>query len=112
MYRHGIENESIARNAVQDKLNTIIKPAGLFIHIFLPFLAASPDELIDDDFIIEIKCSPSIKEFTPIDAVKNGKFECMVYYDGNLILKKTDNYYYQVQGQLNVSEKNVSYFAV
>lgn len=39
--KYGIKNESIARNAVQEKLNIEIKPAGLFIHKSLPHLAAA-----------------------------------------------------------------------
>jgi len=77
MYRYGIENESIARNAVQEKLNIEIKSAGLFILKSLPYLAASPDGLINNDYIIEIKCPPSIKEFTPEEAVQNGKLKCI-----------------------------------
>lgn len=112
MYRYGIENEPIARNAVQEKLKIEIKSAGLFIHKFLPYLAASPDGLINNDSIIEIKCPPSIKEFTPEEAVQNGKLKYMVNCKGKLILKKTDNYYYQVQGQLNITEKKFCYFVV
>lgn len=112
MYRYGIENEPIARNAVQERLKIEIKSAGLFIHKSLPYLAASPDGLIGNDSIIEIKCPPSIKEFTPEEAVQNGKLKCMVNCKGKLILKKTDNYYYQVQGQLNITEKKFCYFVV
>ena len=33
--------------------------------------------------------------------------------DGEKItLKKTDNYYYQVQAQLNITERNYCYFVV
>ncbi|KAL4112052.1 hypothetical protein QTP88_015900 [Uroleucon formosanum] len=110
--RYGIENEPIARNAVQERLKIEIKSAGLFIHKSLPYLAASPDGLIGNDSIIEIKCPPSIKEFTPKEAVQNGKLKCMVNCKGKLILKKTDNYYYQVQGQLNITEKKFCYFVV
>lgn len=32
--------------------------------------------------------------------------------DGKITLKKTDNYYYQVQAQLNITERNYCYFVV
>jgi len=36
----------------------------------------------------------------------------MTVYNGKLVLKKTDNYYFQVQGQLNIAEKKYCYFVV
>lgn len=43
-------------------------PCGLFVDKMLMFLAASPDGLIDDDSIAEIKCPVSIKDYTPEEA--------------------------------------------
>jgi len=45
----------------------------LFIHKNKPYLAASPDELIGKDGILEIKCPPSIKEYTPEEALHKNK---------------------------------------
>jgi len=112
LYRYGIENESIARNAVQENLRITIKPAGLFIHKTLHYLAASPDGLINEDSILEIKCPSSIKEYTPQEAVALKKLKCMTDCEGKLVLKKSDNYYFQVQGQLNIAEKKYCYFVV
>lgn len=109
-YRYGIANESIARKDFEDKFNISIKSAGLFIHKTLNYLAASPDGLIGNDGIIEIKCPYSIKDYTPEQAVNNKKIKCMTISNGNLLLKKTDNYYYQVQGQLNITERSFCYF--
>lgn len=36
----------------------------------------------------------------------------MVNCEGKLILKKTDNCYYQVQEQLNITKKKFCYFVV
>lgn len=82
------------------------------MHKLFPYLAASPDGLIEDNSIIEIKCPSTIKECTPEEAVNCKKLKYMVYHDGKLVLKKTDNYYYQVQGQLNITEKMFCYFMV
>ncbi|KAL5238042.1 hypothetical protein ACI65C_005452 [Semiaphis heraclei] len=105
------KNESIVRNAVQETLGTI-QLAGFFIHKSLHYLAASPDGLINEDSIIEIKCPSSIKEYTPQEAVTLKKLKYMTDYNGKLVLKKTDNYYFQVQGQLNIAEKKYCYFVV
>ncbi|KAL4103755.1 hypothetical protein QTP88_019096 [Uroleucon formosanum] len=76
--RYGIENESIARNAFQKTIKEKIEPAGLFIHKNKPYLAASPDGLIGKDCILEIKCPPSIKEYTPEEAIHKKKIKYMI----------------------------------
>lgn len=79
-------------------------------------MAASPDGLIDGvdgDSILEITCPPSIKEYTPMEAFERGLLNFMtVDTDGQLVLRTTDKRYYQVQGQLNISEKTYCYFVV
>lgn len=84
----------------------------MFIHKSKPYLAASPDGLIGKDGIIEIKCPPSIKEYTPEEAVDKKKIKYMISDGKKVTLKKTDNYYYQVQAQLNITERNYCYFVV
>jgi len=84
----------------------------LFIHKNKPYLAASPDGLIGKDCILEIKCPPSIKEYTPEEAVHKKKIKYMITDGEKITLKKTDNYYYQVQAQLNITERNYCYFVV
>lgn len=36
----------------------------------------------------------------------------MIFDGEKVALKKTDNYYYQVQAQLNITERNYCYFVV
>lgn len=70
-----------------------------------PFLGATPDVLLFDDCLIEVK-----RQY----AGKNGKhFRCLDYNEKNLILlKRTSNYYYQVQGQLHICQNKSCYFVV
>lgn len=75
-------------------------------------MAASPDGLIDNDGIVEIKCPASIKDMTPKKAFDNKKLSFMSFKDGMLKLKTTHNYYFQVQGQLEISERTYCYFVV
>lgn len=84
---YGIENE-IARNAFQETLGITIQLAGLFIHKSLHYLAASPDGLIHEESILEIKCPSSIKEYTPQEAVTLEKLKYMTDYKRKLVLKK------------------------
>jgi len=79
-------------------------------------LAGSPDGLVGDNDIVEIKYPHGIKDMTP----KEGLFRLLankikfltMYIDGKMKLKRNDNYYYQVQGQLRVVNIKSYYFIV
>jgi len=45
--RYGIVNEVTAKEQLEERLKTKILPSGLFVDIVLPFLAASPDGIIN-----------------------------------------------------------------
>lgn len=77
----------------------------MFVDFNLSFLAASPDGLVGNDSIIKSKCPYSVKDVSPSDAYKQNKFKCMNLKLENLVLKRTHNYYYQVQGQLLIIKK-------
>lgn len=86
--------------------------AGLFVDPTLPYLAASPDGLIGDNSIIEIKCPFSIRDFTPENAYKENKIKYLEQKDDKLSLKKSHDYFYQVQGQLHITQRKFCYFVV
>ncbi|KAF0708968.1 YqaJ domain-containing protein, partial [Aphis craccivora] len=71
-----------------------------------------PDGIIDDESLVEIKCPASAKELAPEDAIQSNKIKYCSIKDGALFLKRNDNYYYQVQGQLHISQKTYCYFCV
>lgn len=62
-----------------------------------------------DDAILEIKCPPSVKEYTP-EVIINNKLKFVIFHNGKLILKRIDYYYFQIQGQLNITKRNFRYF--
>ncbi|KAL4119666.1 hypothetical protein QTP88_012458 [Uroleucon formosanum] len=110
--RYGIQFEPIARQEFEKLYACNVRLAGLFVDLNLPYLAASPDGLIGDDSIIEIKCPISIKDLTPKNAYNEKKLSFMEVQLDNLILKKTHIYYYQVQGQLHITNRTFCYFIV
>lgn len=69
--------------------------------------------MIGADGIIEIKCSFSGKEMNPDEAIKEKK---ILYWkcnkNGEIVLNERHPFYYQVQGQLNITERDYCYFAV
>ena len=68
--------------------------AGLFVSVDYPFLGASPDRVIDDKQLLEVKCPYSAKD--------------------NMITPVTVPYLEmcQVQGQLLCSDRDVCHFLV
>ena len=60
--RHGRQHEGIARKEYESSTGVIVDSVGLCVDMDHPYLAASPDGLIDSDTVIEIKCPYSAKD--------------------------------------------------
>ena len=71
-------------------------------------LGSSPDGIVDDNLIIEVTCPYSAKD-KYIDAIT---VPYLSGQDGSLELKSNHNYYYQVQGQLAISNAKACDFIV
>ncbi|GFV58875.1 yqaJ domain-containing protein [Trichonephila clavipes] len=60
--KYGLANEEIARKQYEREYSTEVKICGLFVDKDKPFfLCASPDGLVGDDGLIEIKCPYSAR---------------------------------------------------
>lgn len=106
---HGQQYEKKAIKKFEEKMDIKVKPAGLFICIEKPFLAATPDGVIDETHIIEVKCPYSGRQ----EKIVPGKLFPFLYWDEDKIrLKPNSKYFYQVQGQLFVSKRKFCYFIV
>lgn len=95
-------------------LNIKILDCGLFIDEFNYFLGATPDGLVNNDGLAEIKCPYSAADMTPEEGIKKKKITCWKT-DKNgtaLELKKNHKWFYQIQGQLNICQKDYCVFAV
>lgn len=79
------------------------------------FLGATPDGIIDSDTIVEIKCPMSAANLNPDDEIRlrKIKFWNVDRKTKQIIgLNKRNAYYFQVQGQLNITRKEKCIFAV
>lgn len=110
--RYGNENEVNAIKDFEKIMGQCVVSCGLFIHQDYPFLAASPDGLIGDDALVEVKCPYKAKDLTPEEAIKQKQVQFAIFENGSFTLKRSDKYYYQVQGQLFVTGKEYCYFIV
>jgi hypothetical protein len=102
-----------AREIFEEEFSMSVVSCGLFVHEEYSFLGASPDGLIDEDSIIEIKCPFSARDLTAEEAVKSKiiKF-CYIDTENKIRLKPNDSYMYQIQGQLEITDRKYCYFFV
>ncbi|CAK1578234.1 unnamed protein product [Parnassius mnemosyne] len=110
--RYGKSNEITALKEFANELNISITPCGLFVDDDYCFLGASPDGLIGDDGIVEIKCPSSASALTPLEAIKSKKVVFCTEDGDGIKLKRNHNYYYQVQAQLKIAKKSFCYFVL
>lgn len=105
---HGKIYEEITKIQYESEFGINIQKCGLFINKDYPFLAASPDGLIGEETVVEIKCPYSARH-KPINPVTVPYLEMV---DGQLSLKKKHPYYAQIQGQLLCTGRKYCNFIV
>jgi len=66
----GAETEAYARAAYEASKNVLVDEVGIIDHPFLPMCAASPDGLVSDDGMVEIKCPNTATHFDTLLAGK------------------------------------------
>jgi len=94
---HGKKYEHVAVEAYQTITDLKTDRTGICVYSEIPYLAASPDGLVNTDGIIEVKCPYSAKDdLISIDSVSYLKEDA----NGILYLNDSHPYYYQVQGTL------------
>ena len=60
------KHESVAINKYIEDTGNNVKQCGLFVSIYFPYLASSPDGLLSQDDIIEVMC-PYVSRDKPIN---------------------------------------------
>ncbi|GFY36647.1 yqaJ domain-containing protein [Trichonephila clavipes] len=100
-------NEEIARKSYSSKYLIDVKECGLFVDPENPYLCPSPDGLIRSDGLIEIKCPYSAKNCKNLKefCISNKKYDLTVHDDGSIHLPSIHKFYYQIQGQLNITNR-------
>ncbi|XP_076381283.1 uncharacterized protein LOC143260253 [Megalopta genalis] len=110
---YGRQCENIAREQLAKEEDVEIRKCGLFIDAEIPFLGATPDGIIDDDGIVEIKCPKTAEKFSPEEAIKNIQPLRRIFEDdAGTALRRTHHYFYQVQGQLHITGRQYCLFCL
>nr|XP_022312166.1 uncharacterized protein LOC111117363 isoform X1 [Crassostrea virginica]XP_022312167.1 uncharacterized protein LOC111117363 isoform X1 [Crassostrea virginica] len=117
----GITHESVAIEEYCKEGGVTVLPTGIWLHE-TGVLGASPDGFVQGIFkdslnvyvqhpkikmlpdIVEVKCPFSAKDLTIPDACRSIKdFFLVKEEDGSIALKRTHDYWHQIQGQLHLS---------
>ncbi|XP_076665658.1 uncharacterized protein LOC143367585 [Andrena cerasifolii] len=109
---YGKECENIAREELK-KQYTDIAECGFFIDTCIAFLGASPDGIIGQEGILEIKCPKSAENFTPEEAIEQvPAVRRMFTRNAGISISKTHHYFYQIQGQLHITDRKYCIFCL
>ncbi|XP_071057057.1 uncharacterized protein [Onthophagus taurus] len=112
--RYGCQYENTALKEFEAITGFHVDTCGLYVgqgEFF--FLGASPDGIIHSrNVILEIKCPYNLRDMSVEDGVQAKKIDMLELRNGQLKLKTLHKYYYQIQGQLHVTEKKKCYFIV
>ncbi|KAJ8885507.1 hypothetical protein PR048_011705 [Dryococelus australis] len=91
--KYGIAKEPFAIAQLHKQLEKETEPAGLYADPNLPWFAATPDALVDNDALVEVKCPVTARNLTPQEAVKENKLTFCVLKDDHLYLKENNPYF-------------------
>lgn len=108
----GKENETTALEEFKCFTKLEVQASGLWLDCS-GFLGASPDGLINDDYVLEIKCPFKYRHVNSLkDAISDKSY--FYWYDENnsIVLNTEHNYYHQVQGQMYLTGRSMCYFVV
>lgn len=107
---HGKRFEPEAKARFMKETGLQVHPCGTFVCKDHPFLASSPDGIINEDVCVEFKCPFSAKNKVITPETVLYLYKCSE--SGKLKLKKSHDYFYQIQGQMLCSNKKKVFFVV
>ena len=91
--------ENFALEKFQEHEGVLVRECGLSVSTECPMFAASPDGLIGDDTVVEVKC-PFTAQTKPIDATSIDFLT--LDQNGSLTLKTDHNYFIRSKASCSV----------
>jgi len=107
--RHGQQHETAAVTLYEQLTGSTVETCGLFVSVSHPFLAASPDGIVSDSLLVEVKC-PYTARHKPISPA-TVPYLFLTDKD-ELMLDSRHEYFYQIQGQLFATNRKVCHLIV
>ena len=105
---HGRKYERCAIERYNIDHDVTVQDCGIFVSKDHPYIAASPDGIVDSDVLCEVKCPFKARN----SDINSQNVPYLLFTDGCCSLDKKHNYYYQVQGQLLCANRKFCDFIV
>ena len=106
---HGRRHEQVAIERFSKDTGVKVDSCGLFVCKNSPFISASPDGIIDEHHIVEVKCpyTSRDRDISPVTVpylqlVKNNE----------LSLDESHDYFYQIQEDVVLSSKKMHSYSL
>jgi hypothetical protein len=107
----GSDHEHIAlecyKQSMKNHVELLVNDCGLIVNVTCPFLGASPDALVSckccGNGAVEVKCPYSNRIQTILQYMESDN-SCFCFVDGEISLRKSHSYHYQVQAQMHVCD--------
>lgn len=111
---YGLRNEFLAIKRFEKECGLNVTKCGLFVDLDKGFLGASPDGLVEEEnAIVEVKCVPSAISQGLLTTAKQKKgFFLELKSETEMRLRRNHNYFYQIQGTLNITGRQICYLIV
>ena len=93
---YGRVNESLAVAKYEASTGLKTRACGLFVCHSHPYLSASPDRVVSNELLLEVKCPFSAREMM----ISPQTVPYLRDVDGEITLDRNHNCFYQIQGQL------------
>lgn len=107
-----MDNEGEAIKAFTLRTGKTVKETGIWFNSS-GILGASPDGIVDDETVLEVKCPYTEQNVTIEEAVKSKTFSLEKSESGQgYVLKKDHVYWHQVQGEMYFPRRKFCYFVV
>jgi len=105
---HGVQYEAVAVSWYEEMYGVKTLDSGLFVSKEMPYLAASPDRIVNNNTLLEVKCPYSAKD----QNISELTVPYLELENKTLSLKQNHNYYYQIQGQLEITGRNMCHLLI
>ena len=108
----GVNNEAEAIKAFTNLTAKTVQETGLRLD-GSGILGASPDGIVDEDSVLEVKCPYTERNMTMEEAVNISPNFCLKKTEsGQYALKEEHVYWHQVQGEIHFAQRKLCYFVV
>ena len=106
---HGQQFEAHGISSFVEKFGVQVNPVGLVVSQEYPYLGATPDGVVGEECVVEVKCPYGWRNSI---IAPGEKFPWLEQVGEKIRLKPTSNYYHQVQGQMGITGRAFCYFIV